>query len=184
MKNFDIINFLKEGGLNKSTELLKEDRAPGFAERKQGEPLPTLEGIKAAYEAKNGGEPVKEDLFVDADFEDLEQVVRNLAHTAEDVSEKEAAEKAIEYIQRIFGVAEDEDDLYEAEDGEVVPSKVGSYAKTIDQDLKDREPQFASSKSKAQILDVLTVISNKFPSETRDTVAYKTAVKAFYLANK
>ena len=183
MKNFDIINFLKEGGLNKSTELLKEDRAPGFAERKQGGPLPTLEGIKAAYEAKNGGEAVEEDLFGDAGFEDLEQVIRNIAHTS-GMETQEAGEVAIKHIEDTFIEAEDADDLYEAEDGEVGPSKVGSYAKTIDQDLKDREPQFASSKSKAQILDVLTVISNKFPSETRDTAAYKTAVKAFYLANK
>ena len=97
---------------------------------------------------------------------------------------QEAGEVAIKHIEDTFIEADDEDDLYEAEDGEVEPSKMGSYAKTIDQDLKDREPQFASSKSKAQILDVLTVISNQFPPETRDTAAYRTAVKAFYFANK
>ena len=41
------------------------------------------------------------DLFVESSLEDLEQVVRNLAHTA-DMSEEEAAEMAIKHIQDTF----------------------------------------------------------------------------------
>jgi hypothetical protein len=54
MDNFDLVDFLKAGGLNKPVELLKEDMAPGFADRKQGGPLPTLESVKAAHQAKKG----------------------------------------------------------------------------------------------------------------------------------
>ena len=53
MYNFDLAQFLREGGIEKKAQLLKEDQAPGFDTRKQGEPLPTAESVKAAYEAKN-----------------------------------------------------------------------------------------------------------------------------------
>jgi len=46
--------YLRKGGINKNTKsLLKEDKAPGFVDRNQGEALPTYESVKAAYEAKN-----------------------------------------------------------------------------------------------------------------------------------
>ena len=47
MDNFDLKNFLGE------KSLLKEN-SPGYDTRKQGEALPTLASVKAAYEAKNG----------------------------------------------------------------------------------------------------------------------------------
>jgi hypothetical protein len=51
MENFDLKKYLAEGKLlNEST--------PGYDTRKQGEALPTLESVKAAYEAKND---IKED---------------------------------------------------------------------------------------------------------------------------
>ena len=46
MKNFDLKKYLAEG------KLLKEN-SPGYSTRKSGEALPTLESVKAAYEAKN-----------------------------------------------------------------------------------------------------------------------------------
>jgi hypothetical protein len=46
MENFDLKKYLAEG------KLLKENE-PGYDTRKQGEALPTLESVKAAYEAKN-----------------------------------------------------------------------------------------------------------------------------------
>ena len=52
MENFDLKKYLTEG------KLLKEN-APGYDTRKQGEALPTLESVKAAYEAKND---IKEDV--------------------------------------------------------------------------------------------------------------------------
>ena len=51
MKNFDLKKYLAEG------KLLKEN-APGYSTRKSGEALPTLESVKAAYEAENN---IKED---------------------------------------------------------------------------------------------------------------------------
>jgi len=51
MDNFNLKKYLAEGKLlNEST--------PGYDTRKQGEALPTLESVKAAYEAKND---IKED---------------------------------------------------------------------------------------------------------------------------
>ena len=51
MDNFDLKKYLAEG------RLLKEN-TPGYDTRKQGEALPTLESVKAAYETKNN---IKED---------------------------------------------------------------------------------------------------------------------------
>jgi len=55
----------RNGRIFKRVKLIKEDRAPGFTTRGQGEPLPTLEGIQAAYEAKN---KVKEDEVYDGEY--------------------------------------------------------------------------------------------------------------------
>ena len=55
MKNFDLKKYLAEGKLlNEST--------PGYDTRKSGEALPTLESVKAAYEAKNKKNDLKESL--------------------------------------------------------------------------------------------------------------------------
>jgi hypothetical protein len=54
MDNFNLKKFLGE------KSLLKEN-APGYSTRKQGEALPTLEGIKAAFEAKNALKEEEED---------------------------------------------------------------------------------------------------------------------------
>ena len=51
MNNFDLKKFLSE-------KSLLNENAPGYDTRKQGEALPTLESVKAAYEAKND---IKED---------------------------------------------------------------------------------------------------------------------------
>ena len=46
MDNFDLKKFV-------SGKTLLNENAPGYDTRKTGEPLPTLESVKAAYEAKN-----------------------------------------------------------------------------------------------------------------------------------
>ena len=51
MDNFDLKKFVSE-------KTLLNENAPGYDTRKQGEALPTLESVKAAYEAKND---IKED---------------------------------------------------------------------------------------------------------------------------
>jgi hypothetical protein len=51
MDNFDLKKFVSE-------KTLLNENAPGYDTRKTGESLPTLESVKAAYEAKND---IKED---------------------------------------------------------------------------------------------------------------------------
>jgi len=46
MDNFDLKKFVSE-------KTLLNENAPGYDNRKTGEPLPTLDSVKAAYEAKN-----------------------------------------------------------------------------------------------------------------------------------
>ena len=46
MDNFDLKKFVSE-------KTLLNESTPGYDTRKQGEPLPTSESVKAAYEAKN-----------------------------------------------------------------------------------------------------------------------------------
>ena len=74
MKNFNLIKFLKEGKLYENKTLLKE-HTPGYDTRKFGEALPTLESIKADYEAKKENltyEPEDMDISTDDDtYDDL-----------------------------------------------------------------------------------------------------------------
>ena len=44
----------------KLKKILKETNAPGYKDRKFGEKLPTLDSVKAAYEAKQAGNEVTE----------------------------------------------------------------------------------------------------------------------------
>ena len=152
MNKTELKALIKEAFLAEKKNTLLNENAPGFDNRKQGEPLPTLESIKAAYQAKKleeaeveeittvtkmtkpaeaaeiakaegtpkatvdaaikkaktSGEDVsiaedtlEEDRFVDATLEDLEQVVRNLAHTA-GMGIEEAAEMAMMHIEDMF----------------------------------------------------------------------------------
>ena len=63
MENFDLKTYLTEG------RLLKES-TPGFDTRKTGEPLPTLESVKAAYEEKKG---ITYDPYGDNETEEVEE---------------------------------------------------------------------------------------------------------------
>ena len=156
MKKTKLKQLIKEAFLTEQKNNLLNEGAPGFDSRKQGEALPTLESIKAAYQAKKleeagveeittvtkmtkpaeaaeiakaEGTPkttvdaaikkaktsgkdvsiaedtLEEDRFVDSSLEDLEQVVRNLAHTA-GMGIEEAAEMAINHIQDMFSEEE------------------------------------------------------------------------------
>jgi len=57
MDNFDLRKFVSE-------KTLLNESAPGYDTRKTGESLPTLESIKAAYEAKKEGITETRDLSV------------------------------------------------------------------------------------------------------------------------
>ena len=74
MDNFNFKKYLAEG------KLLKEN-APGYDTRKMGEALPTLESVKAAYEAKND---IKEDAreFEEDNSSDYEVMVSLLGKLA------------------------------------------------------------------------------------------------------
>ena len=223
MKKNKLKALIKEAFLAEGKNTLLNENAPGFDNRKQGGPLPTLEGIKAAYQAKKleeagveeittvtkmtkpaeaaeiakaegtpkttvdaaikkaktsgkdvsiaedtleGGvsydsligpiisgmvdlkrfvekeapehlntykaaeeaikafdyvmaygeeDTLKEDRFVDSSLEDLEQVVRNLAHTA-GMGIEEAAEMAMMHIEDMFMGGNEEEELEEEAD--------------------------------------------------------------------
>ena len=115
MNKTELKALIKEAFLTEKKNTLLNENAPGFDNRKQGEALPTLESIKAAYQAKQLAEVeieeavedtkeeagLKEDRFVDSSLEDLRQVVRNLAHTA-GMGIEEAAEMAMMHIEDMF----------------------------------------------------------------------------------
>tara|TARA_R110000737_G_scaffold137031_1_gene167914 strand:+ start:305 stop:883 length:579 start_codon:yes stop_codon:yes gene_type:complete len=106
----EIISTLSKGSLN--------ENAPGFANRKMGDPLPTLESVKAAYEAKK--EKVNEknrDLREDEDLKesfnikllpDLDRFIKEIAKRY-DYSKREAvfAIKAAMKQRDADGVNED-----------------------------------------------------------------------------
>ena len=125
MDQFDLKKFLGE-------KSLLNESAPGYDSRKMGEPLPTLESVKAAYEAKEDKDKlpdsiaaaekvqiekdarksrgdIKEDdlneAMIESQFDDLYQVVRNIHHVGEYDSSEEAAEEAMERIGQEFGVS-------------------------------------------------------------------------------
>ena len=125
MDNFNLKKFLGE-------KSLLNENAPGYDTRKFGESLPTMESVKAAYEAKEDKDKlpdsiaaaekiriekdarksrgdIKEDdlneAMIESQFDDLYQVVRNIYHVGEYNSSKEAAEEAMERIGQEFGVS-------------------------------------------------------------------------------
>ena len=125
MDNFNLKKFLGE-------KSLLNENAPGYDTRKFGESLPTMESVKAAYEAKEDKDKlpdsiaaaekvqiekdarksrgdIKEDdlneAMIESQFDDLYQVVRNIYHVGEYNSSEEAAEEAMERIGQEFGVS-------------------------------------------------------------------------------
>ena len=74
----------------------------------------TIDSLKKALSKKDVKEEVSENRFLAASMEDLEQVVRNLAHTGE-MSEDEAIEMA---IRKLEAMLDGRDDLDEGEVGE------------------------------------------------------------------
>ena len=57
----------------KLKKILKESNAPGFKDRKYGEPLPTLDSIQKAYEAKqNGGKETINEEYIEG-MRDLDE---------------------------------------------------------------------------------------------------------------
>ena len=75
MDNFDLKKFV-------SGKTLLNESAPGYDTRKQGEALPTLESVKAAYEAKN-------DIKEGVDIDQMKIEIEDVASYLEDVNKEE-----------------------------------------------------------------------------------------------
>ena len=91
MDNFDLKKYLAEG------KLLNES-APGYDNRKFGESLPTMEGVKAAYEAK------KEDITDAADWnfeESIEKIIDELKEYQK-VNPQDDLQTAINHLESLL----------------------------------------------------------------------------------
>ena len=89
MDNFNFKKYLAEG------KLLKEN-APGYDTRKMGEALPTLESVKAAYEAKNDYANSEEDFTDSMVMEKIKDIIKYHELDPSDV---------LEEIGQEFGIA-------------------------------------------------------------------------------
>jgi hypothetical protein len=70
MDNFNLKKFLGE-------KSLLNENAPGYDTRKSGEALPTLESVKAAYEAKQDKEEIKEGVW---NMPSMDEIIEFVAH--------------------------------------------------------------------------------------------------------
>ncbi len=77
MDNFDLKKFVSE-------KTLLNENAPGYDTRKSGEALPTLESVKAAYEAKQDKKEIKEGVWNVPSFDEVLEFVAYM----EDAKEK------------------------------------------------------------------------------------------------
>ena len=95
MDNFDLKKFVSE-------KTLLNESTPGYDTRKQGEALPTLESVKAAYEAKNDIEEKNDYANSEEDFTDrmvIEKIFDIIRYHELDPSD------ALEEIGQEFGIA-------------------------------------------------------------------------------
>jgi hypothetical protein len=75
MDNFNYREFIYGQSLFNSKEDEKQqlnENAPGYDTRKFGEALPTLESVKAAHEAKQKEDDVKEQMYIDDEEFEME----------------------------------------------------------------------------------------------------------------
>ena len=128
MDNFNFKKYLAEG------KLLKEN-APGYDTRKMGEALPTLESVKAAYEAKNDIKEATAEFDIDNsenlfDSEEMMQDLSSLLSPIEDI----IINKAIKST-----VGEDSDDDIDVSDfvqGELA-MMYGKITKSLENSLNN-----------------------------------------------
>ena len=100
MDNFDLKKFLKNGSLEKNSTQLNEN-SPGFDNRKQGGPLPTLESVKAAHQAKKGIEEKNDYNNSEEDYTDrmvMEKIFDIISYHELDPSE------VLEVIGQEYGI--------------------------------------------------------------------------------
>mgnify|MGYP003662111644 FL=1 len=92
MDNFDLKKFVSE-------KTLLNESAPGYDTRKQGEALPTLESVKAAYEAKNDIKEESTEVFTDAELDMASEMLM-------DMYDKLGLEDSVERSDALFKVIE------------------------------------------------------------------------------
>ena len=92
MDNFDLKKFVSE-------KTLLNESTPGYDTRKQGEALPTLESVKAAYEAKNDIKEESTEVFTDAELDMASEMLM-------DMYDKLGLEDSVERSDALFKVIE------------------------------------------------------------------------------
>jgi hypothetical protein len=137
MDNFNLKKFLGE------KSLLKEN-APGYDTRKTGEALPTLEGIKAAFEAKNnikeGNFNNDEDVNSDMAMGQIFDLIRQNDLDAEDVLEEIGQEFNIAFeFGRASGLGENKTPLAEGIDIKSMKSEIDDVASYLEDEKKEAE---------------------------------------------
>jgi hypothetical protein len=94
MENFNLKKFLSE-------KSLLNESAPGYDTRKTGEALPTLESVKAAYEAKEGKDKLPDSIAA----AEKTQIEKDARKSRGDI--KEEASKAKELSDRVLTIAKE-----------------------------------------------------------------------------
>jgi hypothetical protein len=114
MDNFNFKNFINENNLGAYANLEAKKRdVDGDGDIDSDDYMAAKDA--AIKKAMGKNEEVKEDRFLAASMEDLEQVVRNLAHTGE-MSEDEAIEMAIRKLEAMLDGRDDLDEEVGEED--------------------------------------------------------------------
>ena len=152
MSNFNLKKYLNEGKLFKTTKQLNEN-SPGFDTRKSGEPLPTLESVKKAYEAKKlkEGKISKEnsDKLIDIFFnvltdEELDQTLVSLRSWGHDLITKQGERLFTSMntvTQWILSIDDDlaTDIIYAIENGLSLPRKTGFLNENINLEVTEED---------------------------------------------
>ena len=144
MDNFNFKNFINENNLGAYANLEAKKRdVDGDGDIDSDDYMAAKDAAIKKATGKN--EEVEEDRFVASSMEDLEQVIRNLAHTA-NISEDEALEMAIKKLENMLDGRDDMDEKYDREDGD------GHIGTNTDDDF-ERE-QLAQLAARNEDLDV------------------------------
>ena len=108
MDNFNLKNFINENNLGAYSKLEGKKRdVDGDGDIDSDDYMAAKDA--AIKKAMGKNEEVSEDRFVASSMEDLEQVIRNLAHTA-NISEDEALEMAIKKLENMLDGRDDMDE--------------------------------------------------------------------------
>ena len=168
MKKTELKALIKEAFLAEQKNTLLNESAPGFENRQQGEALPTLESIKAAYQAKKLEEAEIEDKkltysdFVDMVRADMRAGAANDENASENQIEREARWKYDDYLK-----GTSVDDLFEATKEAVEDTKEETKATkeltAAVKDLDDAKEEAGLKEDRfvdAALEDLRTVIDN------------------------